>query len=59
MVLKTGIESAAQTPPPTDIETELAAMNEMIAALRKLDKLSQARVMRYLRDRLDIYLGGE
>lgn len=46
-------------PPPTDIETEMVAMQEMMTALRRLDKESQQRVMRYLRDRLAIYLGGE
>lgn len=49
----------AEKPPPTDIETELAAMQEMMTALRRLDRESQQRVMRYLRDRLDLYLGGE
>lgn len=57
MVDKTA--TTATKPPPTSIETELEAMQEMLAALKKLDRESQQRVMRYLRDRLDLYLGGE
>lgn len=44
-------------PPPTEVGIELAALSECVAALQKIDKEAQQRVLSYVKARFGIYLG--